>query len=572
MGGKASDLTVTDQFCGAGGSSIGAAANGFRLRLAMNHWRVAIETHNANFPFADHVCADVSATDPRRYPSTQLLLTSPECTNHSMAKKRPTGDSSRPGLFDLHYEEERSRATMWDVPRFTECHRYEAVVVENVVEAAKWSGFRGWWVAMSDLGYRGEAVFLSSAHVQAAQASGLFPAPQYRDRMYVVWTRNDVPRPDLEFRPSCWCPSCERMVEGYQWWKPRTKAWPVVLERWGKYRTQYFYRCGQCHTAAEPMAAPAWTAIDWTITGQRVGEGDLKPATLARIRRGLEKYGHLGPLVIPLDRPQDRSKAAKPATSPFDTLTARQDKALAWSWRPFVASLRGGGSHDDQRSVEDALTTVTASGTHHLLVAPDRRTSDDGGRAPSPHTGQGASRQRVVRTPPAFVVKNYGGADEARYRAHGIDGPFGAVTAADSQALVTAPSVYVKGYGDGSDPSMAHDMAEPLGALTAQDHHAVVNMPFTVAYYGHGQERRADAPIGALTSHDRYGVAQPDDTARLEDCRFRMLEPHELGRAMAFPDDYKVSGNKRQRVRQYGNAVTPPVTAMLTARVAAALA
>ncbi|MGH9150550.1 MAG: DNA cytosine methyltransferase [Acidimicrobiales bacterium] len=238
MARKASDLTVTDQFCGAGGSSIGAAANGFRLRLAMNHWRVAIETHNANFPLADHVCADVSATDPRRYPSTQLLLTSPECTNHSTAKKRPKGDASRPGLLDLRYEEERSRATMWDVPRFTECHRYEAVVVENVVEAAKWSGFRGWWVAMTDLGYRGEAVFLSSAHVQPTPGAGLFPAPQYRDRMYVVWTRNDVPSPDLEFRPTCWCPVCEQVVEGYQWWKPRTKAWPAVLERWGKYRTQ----------------------------------------------------------------------------------------------------------------------------------------------------------------------------------------------------------------------------------------------------------------------------------------------------------------------------------------------
>ena len=41
---KPSDLTVTDQFCGAGGSSIGAAAHGFRLRLAMNHWRVALLT------------------------------------------------------------------------------------------------------------------------------------------------------------------------------------------------------------------------------------------------------------------------------------------------------------------------------------------------------------------------------------------------------------------------------------------------------------------------------------------------------------------------------------------------
>jgi DNA (cytosine-5)-methyltransferase 1 len=33
---------------------------------------------------------------------------------------------------------ERSRATMWDVPRFAETHRYQAVVVENVVlEAAE---------------------------------------------------------------------------------------------------------------------------------------------------------------------------------------------------------------------------------------------------------------------------------------------------------------------------------------------------------------------------------------------------------------------------------------------------
>ena len=44
MGRKPSDLTVTDQFCGAGGCSIGAAAHGFRLRLAMNHRRLALLT------------------------------------------------------------------------------------------------------------------------------------------------------------------------------------------------------------------------------------------------------------------------------------------------------------------------------------------------------------------------------------------------------------------------------------------------------------------------------------------------------------------------------------------------
>jgi len=81
------EITVTDQFCGAGGSSIGAVAAGADVRLAMNHWKVAIETHNMNFPETDHVCADIQTTDPRRFPSTDILITSPECTNHSGAKR-----------------------------------------------------------------------------------------------------------------------------------------------------------------------------------------------------------------------------------------------------------------------------------------------------------------------------------------------------------------------------------------------------------------------------------------------------------------------------------------------------
>ena len=39
---------------------------------------------------------------------------------------------------------ERSRATMWDVVRFSEHHRYAAVIVENVVEVAQWLPFRAW--------------------------------------------------------------------------------------------------------------------------------------------------------------------------------------------------------------------------------------------------------------------------------------------------------------------------------------------------------------------------------------------------------------------------------------------
>jgi DNA (cytosine-5)-methyltransferase 1 len=79
-------VTVTDQFCGAGGSSLGASLAGAEIKLAINHWKLAVETHNTNFPNTDHDCTDISAVDPRRYPATDIMITAPECTNHSLAK------------------------------------------------------------------------------------------------------------------------------------------------------------------------------------------------------------------------------------------------------------------------------------------------------------------------------------------------------------------------------------------------------------------------------------------------------------------------------------------------------
>src|SRR5690606_35074931 len=135
---KSSHITVTDQFCGAGGSSQGVRNwatkyhGGIEVKLALNHWKLAIETHNTNFPDTLHDCTDISACDPRRYPSTDILITSPECTNHSLAK----GQKSVKKQLDLFNNgksdpaAERSRATMWDVCRFAEYHGYNAIIVE----------------------------------------------------------------------------------------------------------------------------------------------------------------------------------------------------------------------------------------------------------------------------------------------------------------------------------------------------------------------------------------------------------------------------------------------------------
>jgi DNA (cytosine-5)-methyltransferase 1 len=207
-------LTLTDLFCGAGGSSTGASfVAGVRVRMAANHWQLAVDTHNTNHPEADHSCADLSQVDPRYFPRTDLLWASPECTNHSQAKGRKR-ITSQPDLFEQVLPDEaaeRSRATMWDVVRFTEHHRYQAVLVENVVDAYHWPPFQAWLMAMDSLGYDHQLVFLNSMH---AQAQGL-PAPQSRDRMYVVFHRHGNRRPELAKyqRPSAYCPRCDEVVE-----------------------------------------------------------------------------------------------------------------------------------------------------------------------------------------------------------------------------------------------------------------------------------------------------------------------------------------------------------------------
>lgn len=41
---KRSYVTVTDLFCGAGGSSLGVASAGGEVAMAVNHWKLAVET------------------------------------------------------------------------------------------------------------------------------------------------------------------------------------------------------------------------------------------------------------------------------------------------------------------------------------------------------------------------------------------------------------------------------------------------------------------------------------------------------------------------------------------------
>ncbi len=222
---KASDIDATDLFCGAGGFSTGIKRAGVRVRMALNHWDKAIECHNLNHPDTDHERVDISVSSPKRYPSTRMLIGGPSCTNHTLAKGIRRENRYQPDLFGniADPSAEKSRATMWDIVRFSEYHRYDIVIAENVVDARAWILWDAWIKAMTDLDYKHQPVYFNSMFAH--------PTPQSRDRMYVVFWRKGNKAPNLEFTPKAWCAHCEKNVESRQTWKNGRTA--------GKYKAQY---------------------------------------------------------------------------------------------------------------------------------------------------------------------------------------------------------------------------------------------------------------------------------------------------------------------------------------------
>jgi DNA (cytosine-5)-methyltransferase 1 len=556
-------LTMTDLFCGAGGSSSGAVqVPGVTVRMAANHWDLAIETHNENHPSTDHDCADISQVEPRRYPKTDLLWASPECTNHSQAKGRKV-DTATPDMFGDTLPDaaaQRSRATMWDVVRFAEHHRYRAVIVENVVDVTKWLPFPAWIMAMQSLGYVHQLVWLNSMH---AQAAGL-PAPQSRDRIYVVFWRKDGNAPDLArwTRPQAWCPSCDRMVAAMQVFKRHD------VPNWGRYRAQYLYRCPNAtcrHSVVEPGWLPASAAIDWALPGKRIGDRakPLAPKTVARIQAGLARYGrpvhveHGGNQYDSADpkHPQHGHPGAYmrawPVDEPLKVIHTQPTKALAYHQSMLIPV--EGREGKTAQPVTEPLRTQTARNETGLLVPAGGTWNDT-----ATHTDE-PMRTRTTRDTEALVIpmraNNVAKATSLPFDTFAANGLHHALLMRNNTAR-------------GDQGQMSTPVSEPMRTLTTTGHQSLIQWADTLIDFN-GPPRALSRELPTQTTVEGDGLlgSYPD----VQDCLFRMLEPHEIAAGMAFPPDYTILGNKREQVRQAGNAVTPPAARDLISAVAESL-
>lgn len=590
MARKKSHITLTDQFCGAGGSGQGAKKvlekHGGEIAVALNHWKLATDTYRTNFPNTKVDCTDISASDPRRYPSTDGLITSPECTTHT-----PAGGNTHKQLkvqMDLFEKNvidpatERSRATMWDVCRFAEYHKYNFIIVENVVEAkTRWALFDIWLQAMHVLGYKHKCVYQNSMFFH--------PTPQSRDRMYVVFWKKGNKAPNLEYTPKAYCSKCEKETFAVQVWKNKEK-------QYGKYKQQYLYACPLCSNLVDPFYYAAFNCIDWSDIGTKISERkkSLSPNTIKRIEYGLEKYGKQ-PLVVSCYSPG----YTKPTTEATGAVTANDHHAI---FNPLTVNITNGGNKSRAKSVcettfaqttyegqalinnpfivntlnrvenekrnkirsksvfESGFSQTTFGG--QALVNPFMLKVENGSNIESASGILDTNRTQLCRQTTALVVAPFivndlhsSGVD---FRVRGMHEHVSTVQTNHQMKLVSAPFL-TESHGSGKARNITDTVNTATaggiktGLVTSESWQSFISH-----VYGNGYSKAVDDTIGSMRTKQGHELISYDEP-KLEDCYYRMLKPHEIKRAMAFEDDYKILGSGKDQVKQLGNAVTPPV-------------
>jgi DNA (cytosine-5)-methyltransferase 1 len=620
------DLIAVDLFSGFGGLTQGIETAGFTTIMAANHNRYKVEVHEANFPHAEHWIADlVDKESPdyhsaRELPPGDLLVAGVSCVNHSQANTVRAYEQGLT-LFDLEDPEfearvtrsERDRATANCVLHYAERHHPRTILVECTTELTSWgpavpgkrkvgdgSTYRWWLRQFANLGYRHRVLYLNSM---------FFGVPQSRDRLYIVFWDRRLPAPDLAHRPASWCSRCDRVVEAVWTW--RTGIPPTGSVRYGK---QYDYRCPSCRGEVIPPMTPSLHALDLSNLGTRIGDkpirtfrggstGPMAASTMARAERCRQRFADFPAVVVPAQMAQRWEGHPWP---PANDAAAAPDRPVPLASTGVVIGAAGNtyerpGSDCRSRGLDQPLWAQTATNSLGLLTPPIAVAVDNYQGSPRgagepfptqpgsetlglltarvlPNRTNGTSRslaepmetlvgsagsgglgllssgvvpadQLPMLMTAAGTIKCNGGIEEAKYRTHPLSDPLGTVVGSAITQGVLFSGWYKQNGSTGSETA-PHPLSDPFGTLTARDTTALL-----------------------------YALADSLDEWRdfvtrvtLDDCWFKMLGPHEVGRGCGFDVDFpgydyhgsfKVWGSARDQVDGYGNAVSPQVGAWI---------
>ncbi|MFF4834061.1 DNA cytosine methyltransferase [Streptomyces sp. NPDC001315] len=539
-------LTAVDLFTGFGGFTLAAEIAGFTAISCANHNPYKIEVHEANHPHAEHWIADLVDPEAADYhsardlPAADLLLAGVSCVNHSQANTIKAYEQGST-LFDLEdpdYEarvtrSERDRATANCVLHYAAAHHPRLILVECTTQLTSWgpalpnkpkvgdgSTYR-WWLKQFDLlGYDHKVLYLNSQ---------FFGVPQSRDRGFWAFWKKSLPAPDLEHRPVSRCHHCDKDVEAVWTWK--TGIPDTGLVTYGK---QYNYRCPSCRREVIPPMTPSLAALDLSDLGIRIGDkpiktfadgfvGPLARSSMARAERCRQRFAEFPAVLMPAKGVHGSERLL---LQPMATQTSRQETAIL-STGPVVEPLW----------TQPAGQTMAPA----ALAVANYQGAPRSAHEPLP-TQVGSETLAVVSSGVIPYRKN------TVPTVHGEAMP--TFTSEQIPGLLTAAGWYKQNGTSPNHGTAPHPVTDPLGTLTATDTTALLMAQWRATL--------AELP--------------------LEDCFYRMMAAHEIGRGCGFDvpfldhkGTFKVWGSNRNQVDGFGNAVSPQVGAWIGARLRAVI-
>ena len=168
-------IRTLDLFCGGGGSSYGARNAGAQIVCGVDACPIAVETYKTNFPDAKAIRFEMRGDSGPELlgdiGKIDLLLASPECTNHTCAR------GSRPRI-------EESRDTARYVLNFARELEPRWIVIENVIHMKSWDGYGPLLSELRALGYHPTPRVLDSSD---------FGVRQTRKRLFILCDRQANP-------------------------------------------------------------------------------------------------------------------------------------------------------------------------------------------------------------------------------------------------------------------------------------------------------------------------------------------------------------------------------------------
>lgn len=618
---KHDELTATQLFSGFGGLTEGIRRAGFTNITAANHNPYKVEVHEANNPEVEHWVADLVDPESADYhsardlPAADLLVAGISCTNHSQANAQKAYADPGQSLFDLDDPDfdgrvtrsERDRATANCVLHYADAHHPRMILVECTTELQSWgsaiprrakvgdgSTYRWWLKQFANLGYRYRVLYLNAM---------FFGVPQSRDRLYIVFWDEVIPTPDLDHRPESWCGRCNTIVEAVWTWK--TGVPPTGSVRYGK---QYRYTCPSCRREVIPPMTPSLHALDLSNLGTKIGDRKrpLAAATMARAERCRQRFAEFPAVLMPA---KSMRGVERHPWQPMSTQTSQQETALL-SAGAVIAAHRHNG---DGKNIAEPMDTVTTThekallSTGAIMAAAGNTYEHPGSDCRSrgfdqPLFAQTATNATGLITPPiALAVENFQGAARGAHEPLPTQGgsetlallssgviPFrkNTIPTTHSEAMPTVTADQVPGLLTAAGrvqcngsideaASRVYPLDRPLGTVVGSA--ITQGVMFSGWYKQNGSLGNETAPhpvtdpFGTLTSRDTTALLTAEwvDALRdltLDECYFRMMQSHEIGRGCGFDvdfPDYKgefvVWGSARDQVDGFGNAVPPQV-------------